>query len=685
MDPGNFITKHWLEKHRDEDTPPEFIFKVNRVHKDALSREIDEALHIQMVSKVANTLNSKSEWQSNTLSRLCIEKSVWEQKKLADEEIEKKSIYLQAAKEFKGMKSVVSFNEAIQKLELKSNSSMGQNMAEHNKMQTKSRFKMAPKFKSACSKFVTNKNLEFFRSYKRGQQDPIADLIAPKDHRESLEKCTESEKTASSDWPEASNDIRSSDTCTWVQVAPNKKRKLYGSRTQCSENLLKSTATRTDARPQCNLDLLKSTATRTDARPQCSLDLLKYTATRLDARPLFSLREMKPSTVGDHVKHEGDDKGCTAENETKYTSFDECIPEGSNIRKSFPKKSNAQVKDKEEKEEKECFLWSLRGCNNWVRVNKEEELCGFKWGEGIVVEDSFFTMAPPMSVIVEAEAVGEEDYKDALPSREQDELTKILGLLLITPKEGETEEQKSMDSEMDENVLEFAKLLSSKLDLDQIPNLFGNDKLSPTSNLLTKMLGCHKLRTTFDFEKAVERVFKNDCRIPRGWNFRILDKIAGVGTTAATIFELKKNRTFTGAKRKLNFNNLAGGGLKNEIDGRGHKCPKLEEINHLIDKLDLGEDKTRREEAPGEGRTNKSPVIGLKVIKTTAGWGTRKTPPSRKSKNNKNETRMVPRNKRAWSKQSSIRGYFISSPKVGKVGEVVLDKENGRTACNEAD
>ena len=108
-------------------------------------------------------------------------------------------------------------------------------------------------------------------------------------------------------------------------------------------------------------------------------------------------------------------------------------------------------------------------------------------------------------------------------------------------------------------------------------------------------------------------------------------------------------------------------------------------INHLIDKLDLGEDKTRREEAPGEGRTNKSPVVGLKVIKTTAGWGTRKTPPSRKSKNNMNETRMVPRNKRAWSKQSSIRGYFISSPKVGKVGEVVLDKENGRTACNEAE
>ena len=125
--------------------------------------------------------------------------------------------------------------------------------------------------------------------------------------------------------------------------------------------------------------------------------------------------------------------------------------------------------------------------------------------------------------------------------------------------------------------------------------------------------------------------------------------------------------------------------MKNEMDGRDHKCPKLKEINYLIDKLDLEEDKTKKEEAPGGGRTNKSPVIGLKVIKTTAGWGTRKTPPSRKSKNNKNETRMVPRNKRAWSKQSSIRGYFISSPKVGKVGEVVLDKENGRTACNEAD
>ena len=159
-------------------------------------------------------------------------------------------------------------------------------------------------------------------------------------------------------------------------------------------------------------------------------------------------------------------------------------------------------------------------------------------------EDTGFTMAPPSGVLWEAEAVGENDYKYALPSAEQDELTKTLGLLLISPREIEGEEQKSLESEIDESVLEFVRILSAKLDQDLLPNLFGNDKLSPTSNLLTKMLDCHKLLTTFDFEKAVERVFKNDCKIPHGWNFRILDKIADIGTTAARIFSCTILYTF---------------------------------------------------------------------------------------------------------------------------------------------
>ena len=55
--------------------------------------------------------------------------------------------------------------------------------------------------------------------------------------------------------------------------------------------------------------------------------------------------------------------------------------------------------------------------------------------------------------------------------------------------------------------------------------LFEEDKVSPTTNLLVEMLKCHKLRTTYDLEKAVGISFNmNESK----WDFRLLDKLAGV-------------------------------------------------------------------------------------------------------------------------------------------------------------
>ena len=64
LDMNNFICKHWQNKHEAENEPPVFIFKVSKVHRDPLSREVDEAVKIQSVMRFTKILNSKSKWNS---------------------------------------------------------------------------------------------------------------------------------------------------------------------------------------------------------------------------------------------------------------------------------------------------------------------------------------------------------------------------------------------------------------------------------------------------------------------------------------------------------------------------------------------------------------------------------------------------------------------------------------------
>ena len=137
-------------------------------------------------------------------------------------------------------------------------------------------------------------------------------------------------------------------------MAPNKRQKL-------NAVARKSSDTSPDARPEYSVNLLlKSTATRTDARPQCSLNILRSTSTRAYVRPQFSLKVMKTFSMGDNIGPESDDKDCTGKEAKRYMSFDECIPEGSNIRRRLPGTINAQMG---EKEERKSFLWCMRDCN----------------------------------------------------------------------------------------------------------------------------------------------------------------------------------------------------------------------------------------------------------------------------------------------------------------------------------
>ena len=81
FDPKSHMMKHWALCHPGASTPPKFIFKVIKKHRDPLSRKIHEAVRILDCA----SLNSKSEWGNYRISRLSIEPTEKERKKEAVE------------------------------------------------------------------------------------------------------------------------------------------------------------------------------------------------------------------------------------------------------------------------------------------------------------------------------------------------------------------------------------------------------------------------------------------------------------------------------------------------------------------------------------------------------------------------------------------------------------------------
>ena len=79
--------------------------------------------------------------------------------------------------------------------------------------------------------------------------------------------------------------------------------------------------------------------------------------------------------------------------------------------------------------------------------------------------------------------------------------------------------------------------------------------------MIVAMLGNHKLRSTYDFEKAITREWRLNENLNKfrttdqgsetiSWNFRMLDLAAGPITTVDTIFELKEQGILRGAKKE---------------------------------------------------------------------------------------------------------------------------------------
>ena len=109
-----------------------------------------------------------------------------------------------------------------------------------------------------------------------------------------------------------------------------------------------------------------------------------------------------------------------------------------------------------------------------------------------------------------------------------------------------------------------------------------------------KLMHIYKLRTSFDFEKALSREVgikinrgvwvnrKEDTGVTATWSQRILDAVAGEGTTASAIFELKESGLFRGAKHRLRFENDIS-----DSEERTAKHQKMTGMEELINNLSI--------------------------------------------------------------------------------------------------
>ena len=74
--PDSHIRKHWDEAHLGKDMPP-FKFKIVQTFQDCLTRQVSEAVRINLRGDV---LNSKSEFSRCSIARLVVDKPEWEVK-----------------------------------------------------------------------------------------------------------------------------------------------------------------------------------------------------------------------------------------------------------------------------------------------------------------------------------------------------------------------------------------------------------------------------------------------------------------------------------------------------------------------------------------------------------------------------------------------------------------------------
>ena len=81
--------KHWLIDHQELLAPPKFNFKIIKTFQDPLSRQLSEAVRIELRGE--NILNSKSEFNRCKVPRLKINMEEWKSSKEKEKEKDKVS------------------------------------------------------------------------------------------------------------------------------------------------------------------------------------------------------------------------------------------------------------------------------------------------------------------------------------------------------------------------------------------------------------------------------------------------------------------------------------------------------------------------------------------------------------------------------------------------------------------
>ena len=79
--------KHWLTDHQDLQAPPRFRFKLVRKFNDPMSRQLAEAVRIEL--RGASILNSKSEYTRCRVPRLRIDLEGWKENMVKEPSIQK--------------------------------------------------------------------------------------------------------------------------------------------------------------------------------------------------------------------------------------------------------------------------------------------------------------------------------------------------------------------------------------------------------------------------------------------------------------------------------------------------------------------------------------------------------------------------------------------------------------------
>ena len=96
------IVKHWMNFHPVLPNPPETDFTISARFKDCLSRQIGEALKINFSKDIL--LNSKSEYNNNSLNRISIQEDAWERRERGRQEEEEEELVKRNVEDFRRKK-----------------------------------------------------------------------------------------------------------------------------------------------------------------------------------------------------------------------------------------------------------------------------------------------------------------------------------------------------------------------------------------------------------------------------------------------------------------------------------------------------------------------------------------------------------------------------------------------------